>query len=385
MECLICLRNKEPLYKTSSFGEQRPPNTNNTIPSLLRNAFYIPIQSSPNCFIFKYKNDNYSAYDFKPSSYEHYLPVSWLSITAYELTNVSMPIKLIHIKSKNNSNQTTIIYSHGFTTSIDSIYNELITLSTSLKVDVISYDYIPYETQRNKSTPKIKKWLSSILSTVLSFSLTHLNIKINDCILTSYSLGSIPTLELALNNKYKLNVIGIILLQPVLCDLNLTTGHKATNVERYKFRTRLTKIESYVMVVHAKKDQEVQYEFTQEMCKNIKNCIAYFPKNGTRGNLFLENRTKLLKRINNFISMVKGYDVNINMSQLNEMMDVSKTADTDNSYFQFGESNWTFPCNSKLMTSFDGGEIIEQCNMIGVGGIDEEDAEYLYEEKNIMM
>ena len=83
--------------------------------------------------------------------------------------------------------------------------------------------------------------------------------------------------------------------------------------------------------------------------------------------------------------MVKGYDVNINMSQLNEMMDVSKTADTDNSYFQFGESNWTFPCNSKLMTSFDGGEIIEQCNMIGVGGIDEEDAEYLYEEKNIMM
>ena len=170
MECLICLRNKESLYKTSSFGEQRPPNTNNTIPSLIRNAFYIPIQSSPNCFIFKYKNDNYSAYDFKPFSYEHYLPVSWLSITAYELTNVSMPIKLIHIKSKNNTNQTTIIYSHGFTTSIDSIYNELITLSTSLKVDVISYDYIPYETQRNNKTPKIKKWLSSILSTVLSFA-----------------------------------------------------------------------------------------------------------------------------------------------------------------------------------------------------------------------
>ena len=383
MECLLCRRNKEPLYKTSSFGEQRLPNTTTTIPSLIRNAFYIPLQSSPSCFLFKYKNNNYSAFDFKPSSYEHYLPLSWLSITAYELTNVSTPIKLIHIKSKNNSSSTTIIYSHGFTTSIDSIYNELITLSTSLKVDVISYDYIPYEAQDNSANPKIKKWLSSILSTVLSFALMHLNIKINECILASYSLGSIPTLELALNSKLKLNVMGIILLQPVLCELNLTTQHKAINGERYKFITRLTKIESYVMVVHAKKDKEVQYEFTQEMCKNIKNCIAYFPKNGTRGNLFVENRTKLLKRINNFISMVKGYGVNV--SQLNEIIDNSKTADTDSSYYQFGEGNWNLNCNSKLMTSFDGGEMLEQCTMIGVCGIDEEDAEYLYEEKHIMM
>ena len=293
-----------------------------------------------------------------------------------------MPIKLIHIKSKNNSSATTIIYSHGFTTSMDSIYNELITLSTSLKADVISYDYIPYNAPGNNVNPKIKKWLSSILSTVISFALVHLNIKINSCILASYSLGAIPTLELALNSKPKLNVLGIILLQPVLCELNLTTKLKATTGERYTFITRLAKLESYVMVVHAKKDKEVQYQFTQEMCKNIKNCIAYFPKNGTRGNLFVENRTKLLKRMNNFISMLKGCGGSI--PQLNEN-DTSKTADTDSSYFQFGEGNWNLSSNSKLMTSFDGGEILEQRNMIGVSGMDEEDAEYLYEEKHIMM
>ena len=382
MECFVCSRNKNPLYKTFSFSEQRFPNTTTTIPSLLRNAFYIPLQSPSSCFLFKYKNNHYSEFDFKPSSYEHYLPLSWLSVTAYELDYSSMPIKLIHIKSKNNSSATTIIYSHGFTTSMDSIYNELITLSTSLKADVISYDYIPYNAPGNNVNPKIKKWLSSILSTVISFALVHLNIKINSCILASYSLGAIPTLELALNSKPKLNVLGIILLQPVLCELNLTTKLKATTGERYTFITRLAKLESYVMVVHAKKDKEVQYQFTQEMCKNIKNCIAYFPKNGTRGNLFVENRTKLLKRMNNFISMLKGCGGSI--PQLNEN-DTSKTADTDSSYFQFGEGNWNLSSNSKLMTSFDGGEILEQRNMIGVSGMDEEDAEYLYEEKHIMM
>ena len=264
MECFVCSRNKNPLYKTFSFSEQRFPNTTTAIPSLLRNAFYIPLQSPSSCFLFKYKNNHYSEFDFKPSSYEHYLPLSWLSVTAYELDYSSMPIKLIHIKSKNNSSATTIIYSHGFTTSMDSIYNELITLSTSLKADVISYDYIPYNAPGNNVNPKIKKWLSSILSTVISFALVHLNIKINSCILASYSLGAIPTLELALNSKPKLNVLGIILLQPVLCELNLTTKLKATTGERYTFITRLAKLESYVMVVHAKKDKEVHRVFPEE-------------------------------------------------------------------------------------------------------------------------
>ena len=230
-----------------------------------------------------------------------------------------------------------------------------------------------------------KKWITLTLQHVLAFARDVLNIKLNTCILISFSLGEIPTLEIASQLVHS-NFMGIILLHPIFADLNLTiknVSNRKKNAiikegELYKVDTRLSKIECYVMVVQGKQDKTVDYTITSEKCKNIKKCIQYYPSSANRETLFIVNRMKVLKRIEAFMQMLSG---NESETMLQGELNVTKNETFDNSNMS---SLWfCFGGTKKMMTSFDEGE--PDNTKLQVNDGIEEDAEYLDEEKNIMM
>jgi hypothetical protein len=76
------------------------------------------------------------------------LPYSWIDVEAYQLKKCSNKkrIILLRIINKNipQNKKSTIVFSHGNSSDLSTIYSFLIDLATVLKVDVVSYDYSGY-------------------------------------------------------------------------------------------------------------------------------------------------------------------------------------------------------------------------------------------------
>jgi hypothetical protein len=127
------------------------------------------------------------------------------------------------------------------------------------------------------------------------------------------SLGSVPTVELAIRKDY-INVAGVILISAIMSGIKLITPDinlKKEDLEKYDFFNNISKIGEIncpILVIHGQKDEIIPYSQGVEICKKIKLLSKWFPSKGTHNNIFTKNRSKFYMKLQLFFDHLQIYN-----------------------------------------------------------------------------
>ena len=249
-------------------------------------------------------------FPFFPSLYP------FLTIKSYLLykPQTQSHICVINIKNKaslSNPKRHTIIYSHGNSSDLEDNLPFLTSLSNVLKCDVISYDYSGFGcSSGNPSEDNIK----SDLDRVIDFSLNELKYKIDNLILFGYSIGSICTINSAVNSEWA-NIAGVVLMSPLVYGLNKYFNDEKEkkenkidvikdNIEQTNY-FKISQIDKPILLIHGKEDEIVPYNHAIQLSKRIQQLYQWFPKDGNHNNIPYEKRYKFYTKFKTFIDHIK--------------------------------------------------------------------------------
>ena len=240
---------------------------------------------------------------------------TFLTIKSYLLykPQTQSHICLLHITNKaamSSTKRFTLIYSHGNTSDLGDNLPFLTTLSNVLKCDVISYDYSGFGCSTGKPSEEA---INSDLNRVIDFTLNDLKYKIDNIILFGYSIGSICTINSAIESEYS-NIAGIVLLSPLVYGLNKYFSEEKEKNEKIDVIKdaieqtnyyKISHIEKPILLIHGKEDEIVPYNHSIQLSKRIQQLSQWFPKEGNHCNIPYEMRYKFYSKFHNFIEHIK--------------------------------------------------------------------------------
>lgn len=187
------------------------------------------------------------------------------------------------------------------------MYPLLLDLSSTLKCNVICYDYSGYGF--SKGTPTEEEVYNDI-EEVGSFAIKELQIPSNELILMGHSLGTAPTVHLANNNNFT-NVAGLVLLSPLASGMSLLLGgqelNKKNQKELFNNKDKIGSIISPIFLIHGKKDSTIPIEHSMELSKHIQNLYKWYPKKAGHNNIITECRMKFFQKYKFFIDYLARF------------------------------------------------------------------------------
>lgn len=235
----------------------------------------------------------------------------WIEIEGYQIQKTSNQKKIVCLRVKNKNiskdKKLTFIFSHGNSCDLSIIYPLLIDLSTSLKADVISYDYSGYgHSQGNPSESE----LHTDIEQIMDFVTVYLTTPLENIILIGNSLGSVPSVHIAQKKDF-LKIKALILISPIASgmklykpDIRMTTS----DYEKLDIFCNLSKvqdIECPVLLIHGMQDDVIPQEQSEELIYRIKHVIEWFPRRGTHSNILTKYRTKFYAKVKVFLDSVQ--------------------------------------------------------------------------------
>lgn len=209
----------------------------------------------------------------------------------------------------------TLLFSHDNRTSLGMIYPTLFDLSSSLKCDVISYDYSGYGC--STGTPSETEITDDIVH-VMSFCSNIIHIPLNKLILFGHSIGTIPTIHLSSLNTFR-DLGGVVLISP--SSTGLINDYKEDNkTKRRKLSTvnsnyNVNDIACPVFLIHGQKDNIIPVSHSHELSEEIKysgKSYCWFPKKGTHYNIMYDLRRKFYRKFMYFLDLIERFHKQIN-------------------------------------------------------------------------
>ena len=187
------------------------------------------------------------------------------------------------------------------------MYPLLFDLSSTLKCNVICYDYSGYG--YSKGTPSEEEVYNDI-EEVGSFALRELTIPSNELILMGHSLGTAPTVHLA-NNSNFYNVAGLVLISPLASGMSLLLGGEELNKKNQKDvfnnKDKIGRIISPIFLIHGRKDATIPVDHSIELAKHIQNLYKWYPKKAGHNNIISEFRMKFFQKLKFFVDYLSRF------------------------------------------------------------------------------
>jgi hypothetical protein len=117
------------------------------------------------------------------------------------------------------------------------------------------------------------------------------------------SIGSIPTIKIAVNSKY--DWLAVILVSPFsggFCFSKRMTECVEDLDDPCSFLIMYVKCPLFI--VHGIKDQVIPYKYSLQMAKRLKNVYQWYPRKADHHNLIINYRSKLFAKLLLFIENV---------------------------------------------------------------------------------
>lgn len=261
-----------------------------------------------------FHHDNYSSLD---KSY------TWITENAYIIYNnkekqkvpsKSKSIVLLYLRNTSNihnKSKYTLLYSHGNSASLGSIYSFLYDISTQLKCDVVAYDYSGYGL--SEGVPSEEGLISNI-ATVYKFMREKLGIKTDKIIAMGQSIGSYPSVHLA---SHKPLLSGLILVNPLASGKKLI-NKKVTEFDKGDIFNNVRKIKNAhcpILIIHGQKNKEIPVDHSIVLSNKAKSKVmVWFPPNATHKDIYEKYRCKFLRKLKKFFVFASE-----NMSNRNQI------------------------------------------------------------------
>ncbi|KAI4373328.1 hypothetical protein MLD38_011463 [Melastoma candidum] len=161
---------------------------------------------------------------------------------------------------RNSSASLTVLYSHGNAADLGLMYHLFVDLSQQLRVNILVYDYSGYGQSSGK--PSEQDTYADI-DAAYECLRDRLGIKEDDVILYGQSLGSGPTLDLALRLPH---LRAVVLHSPITSGLRVIYPIKKTFwFDIYKNIEKIPLISCPVLVIHGTADQAVDISHGKQL------------------------------------------------------------------------------------------------------------------------
>ncbi|GLT34559.1 hypothetical protein SLA2020_090680 [Shorea laevis] len=207
--------------------------------------------------------------------------------------------EIVAMYVKNPSASLTLLYSHGNAADIGQMYHIFTELSLHLNVNLMGYDYSGYGQSSGK--PSEQDTYADIEAVHKCLEETY-GVKQEDTILYGQSVGSGPTLELAVRLPH---LRGVVLHSAILSGLRVMYPVKRTFwFDIYKNIDKIPLIDCPVLVIHGTEDEVVDISHGKQLWELCKE--KYEPlwlKGGNHCNL--ELYPEYLRHLRKFISAIE--------------------------------------------------------------------------------
>lgn len=193
---------------------------------------------------------------------------------------------------------------------------------------MITYDYSGYGKSEGKPS---EKEIYSDIEEVGNFCKKDLGISPKDMILLGHSLGSAPTVHLAITKEFS-DLKAIILLSPIASGIKLVSPDiDMKDLEKIDVFCNLKKvidIHCPIFIIHGMKDEVIPFQQSVEMSKFMKNAYEWHPRNGDHSNILSKYRTKFFQKCKFFFEYLNFYFVR--KQQLNASSITYNCSNNDN-------------------------------------------------------
>ncbi|KAH7569936.1 hypothetical protein JRO89_XS05G0021000 [Xanthoceras sorbifolium] len=207
--------------------------------------------------------------------------------------------EIVAMYVKNASASLTVLYSHGNAADLGQMFHIFSELSLHLNVNLMGYDYSGYGQSSGK--PSEQDTYADIEAAYKCLEETY-GVKEEDIILYGQSVGSGPTLELAIRLP---QLRAVILHSPILSGLRVMYPVKRTFwFDIYKNIDKIPLVGCPVLVIHGTEDEVVDFSHGKQLWELCKE--KYEPlwlKGGNHCNL--ELYPEYLRHLRKFISAIE--------------------------------------------------------------------------------
>ncbi|PKI62493.1 hypothetical protein CRG98_017117 [Punica granatum] len=207
--------------------------------------------------------------------------------------------EIVAVHVKHPSASLTLLYSHGNATDIGQMYRIFTELSLHLGVNLMGYDYSGYG--RSSGKPSEQDTYADIEAAYKCLKEKY-GVKEEELILYGQSVGSGPTLELAIRLP---NLRAVILHSPILSGLRVMYAVKRTYwFDIYKNIDKIPHVKCPVLVIHGTEDDVVNLSHGKQLWELCKE--KYEPlwiQGGNHCNL--EIYPEYLRHLRKFISAIE--------------------------------------------------------------------------------
>ncbi|XP_078443787.1 uncharacterized protein LOC144713159 [Wolffia australiana] len=178
--------------------------------------------------------------------------------------------EIVAVFFRNPSATLTVLYSHGNAADLGQLYELFSQLSIHLCVNVMGYDYSGYGQSSGK--PSEQNTYADIES-VFKFLVNEYNVHAEDIILYGQSVGSGPTLDLAVHQP---RLRAVVLHSAILSGLRVLYPVKHTYwFDIYKNVDKIPHVSCPVLVIHGTADRTVDWSHGRGLHKLSK--VKYQP------------------------------------------------------------------------------------------------------------
>ncbi|KAF5449463.1 hypothetical protein F2P56_029904 [Juglans regia] len=245
-----------------------------------------------------------------PPSYSIYVDVSTGKMRMSDVVHQREDVDVLKLSTKrgneivamyvkNPSASMTVLYSHGNAADLGQMYHIFTELSLHLGVNLMGYDYSGYGQSSGKASEQ--DTYADVEAAYKCLEETY-GVKEEDIILYGQSVGSGPTLELAIRLP---RLRAVILHSPILSGLRVMYPVKRTFwFDIYKNIDKIPLVNCPVLVIHGTEDEVVDFSHGKQLWELCKE--KYEPlwlKGGNHCNL--ELYPEYLKHLRKFITAVE--------------------------------------------------------------------------------
>ncbi|XP_041009942.1 alpha/beta hydrolase domain-containing protein 17B-like [Juglans microcarpa x Juglans regia] len=245
-----------------------------------------------------------------PPSYSIYVDVSTGKMRMSDVVHQREDVDVLKLSTKrgneivamyvkNPSASMTVLYSHGNAADLGQMYHIFTELSLHLGVNLMGYDYSGYGQSSGKASEQ--DTYADVEAAYKCLEETY-GVKEEDIILYGQSVGSGPTLELAIHLP---RLRAVILHSPILSGLRVMYPVKRTFwFDIYKNIDKIPLVNCPVLVIHGTEDEVVDFSHGKQLWELCKE--KYEPlwlKGGNHCNL--ELYPEYLKHLRKFITAVE--------------------------------------------------------------------------------
>jgi fermentation-respiration switch protein FrsA (DUF1100 family) len=234
------------------------------------------------------------------------LPYDQITVDIVE-TNKHTKVPLICLKYPGA--KYTLIYSHGNATDIGAMYSMFVIVATSLKINVVGYDYTGYGSSMQEGIRPTEKQTYIDIKRVYQWCLDTKLVTDpgKQVVLYGQSVGSGPSCYLASKWK-KYPVAGMCLHSPLTSGLRvITPSRMLACFDIFPNIKRIRKVACPVFIIHGQEDKEVHFDHGMQLQEAVPprwRCVPWWVPDRQHNDVLQGNEKEFFRRMGTFLEAV---------------------------------------------------------------------------------